>query len=366
MKAYKFNFIVLIILLIGIATIPSCTIGDTTTAETITISSDINSPTTWKGDNIYIIDKDNLYLNAELTIEAGAIIKIMSGDNIILNRDGNIIANGTSTKPIVFTSIKDDNNGSDNNSDGDNTVPAAGDWGYINLNGSQNSTFKYCKFLYGGRDNSNPATVDVSSEAKAIFDNCTFAYNSGSLLNNIYVGALNASNASAQTKITNCKFYGNNVPVTINAEMSMDNSNSFSNDQLGNKCNGIFVWGSSITSDINWLEDEVAFVVTAANLDIAVNRTITFGNNVVVKFAEHSTLTVSSEGCLINHNGPGVEFTSLKDDERKGDTNGDGRETSPEVADWTGIFIDVWKKSTNGEFAHWDNIYYNDPHATAK
>ena len=363
MKAHDIKFTAFIILLIGIVTIPSCNIGDTTTTETITVSSDINSPTTWKGDNIYIIDKDNLYLNAELTIEAGAIIKMMSGSNIMLNRNGNIIANGTSSKPIVFTSIKDDNNGSDSNSDGDNTVPAAGDWGYINLNGSQNSTFTHCKFLYGGRDNSNPATVDVSSEAKAIFDNCTFAYNSGGLLNSIYVGALNASNASAETSITNCKFYGNNVPVTINAEMSMDNSNSFSNDKLGNKCNGIFISGSNISTDISWLEDEVAFVVTAANLDIETNRTLTFGNNVVVKFVEHSTLTVSNEGCLINHDGNGVFFTSLKDDERKGDTNGDGNETIPEVADWTGIYINGWKSVG---YATWPNIFYNDPHPPVK
>ena len=362
MKIYRLT-IVAIIILIGITSFHSCTIEEPTNAETVTISSDINSTTTWAGNKVYIIDKDNLYLNAELTIEAGAIIKIMTGGNIILNRNGNIIANGTSAKPIVFTSIKDDNNGSDENGDGDKTVPAAGDWGYINLNGSQNSTFKHCKFLYGGRDNSNPATVDVSSEAKALFSDCTFAHNSGGLLNNIYVGALNASNASAQTTITNCKFYGNNVPVTINAEMNMDNSNSFSNAQLGNKCNGIFVSGSYIGTDISWLEDEVAFVVTAANLDIGVNRTLTFGNNVVVKFVEHSTLTVSNEGCLINHDGNGVFFTSLKDDERKGDTNGDGNETLPEVADWTGIYINGWKSVG---YATWPNIFYNDPHPLVK
>lgn len=144
----------------------------------------------------------------------------------------------------------------------------------------------------------------------------------------------------------------------------MDNSNSFSNAQLGNKCNGIFVSGSSISSDISWLEDEVAFVVTAANLGVNLNKTITFGNNVVVKFVEHSTLTVSNEGCLINHDGKGVFFTSLKDDEHKGDTNGDGTETFPQVADWTGIFIDVWKSARG--YATWDNILYNDPNHIGK
>ena len=122
MKIYRLT-IVAIIILIGITSFNSCTIEEPTNAETVTISSDINSTTTWAGNKIYIIDKDNLYLNAELTIEAGAIIKIMTGGNIILNRNGNIIANGTSAKPIVFTSIKDDNNGSDENGDGDKLFP---------------------------------------------------------------------------------------------------------------------------------------------------------------------------------------------------------------------------------------------------
>ena len=362
MKLQEFSILILIIILIGIT---SCNpTGDNRTSN-ITVSTDIKAPTTWEGDKTYIIDKDNLYIYDDLTIEAGATIKIMAGGNIIIKGNGDIIANGTKANPIVFTSVKDDNHGDDTNKDGDNTIPAAGDWGCINLNGSQNSTFTYCQFLYGGRDNSNPATVDVSSEATASFSNCVFAHNSGGLLSNIYVGALNASNASKNTTITNCQFYGNKVPVTINAEMSVDNSNTFSNESTGNICNGIFISGSNVTSDISWLEDEVAFVVTASDLEIGINTKLTLGNNVVIKFAEHSSMTVmSGEGCLVNHDGPGVFFTSLKDDEHKGDTNGDGNETIPAEADWTGIYLDNWKSARG--FANWDNIWYNDPHPPVK
>lgn len=362
MKLQGFSILSLIILLIGII---SCEpIGENQTTTT-TVNSDITSPTTWKEGNNYVIEKENLYISADLTIEAGVTIKIMSGGNIIIKGEGDIIANGTKAKPIVFTSIKDDNHGSDTNKDGDNTIPAAGDWGCINLNGSQNSTFSYCQFLYGGRDNANPATVDVSSEATASFSNCIFAHNSGGLLNNIYVGALNASNANKNTTVTDCQFYGNKIPITINAEMSIDNSNSFSNEGTANICNGIFVSGENVNSDISWLEDEVAFVVTASDLEIGRNTKLTLGNNVVIKFAEHSSMTVmSGEGCLVNHDGPGVFFTSLKDDEHKGDTNGDGNETIPSEADWTGIYLDNWK-STRG-YADWSNILYNDPHPQVK
>ncbi len=363
MKLQGFSILPLIIL-IGIT---SCEpIGENQTS-TITVNSDITSPTTWKEGNNYIIDKENLYINADLTIEAGVTIKIMSGGNIIIKGNGDIIANGTKAKPIVFTSIKDDNHGDDTNKDGDNTIPAAGDWGCINLNGSQNSTFTYCQFLYGGRDNANPTTVDVSSEATASFSNCVFAHNSGGLLNNIYVGALNASNANKNTSITDCQFYGNKVPVTINAEMNIDNSNSFSNEGTANVCNGIFVSGENVNRDISWLEDEVAFVVTAPDLEIGRNTKLTLGDNVVIKFAEHSSMTIiSGEGCLINHDGPGVFFTSLKDDIHKGDTNGDGNETLPSEADWTGIYLGNWKNT--GVYADWDNILYSEqlPHPPVK
>ncbi|MBO4614305.1 MAG: hypothetical protein J5709_04245 [Bacteroidales bacterium] len=364
MKRLESYILPFIILLIGIP-FTSCFDPTPTRDSVVTLSSDITSSTTWEGDKTYIIDKDNLYIDAQLTIEPGTTIKIMSGGNVILRTNGNITANGTNAKPIVFTSIKDDSHGDDTNKDGDNTIPAAGDWGCINLNGSQNSEFSYCQFLYGGRDNTNPATVDVSSEATAKFDNCTFAYNSGGLLNNMYIGVLNASNANKNTTVTNCRFYGNKVPMTINAEMSIDNSNSFSNEGTSNKCNGIFVSGSNVSSDISWLEDEVAFVVTATDIVIGINTKLTLGNNVVIKFAEHSSMTVmSGEGCLINHDGPGVFFTSLKDDEHLGDTNGDGNATVPSAADWTGIYLDNWKSS--GRFADWDNILYNDPHPPVK
>jgi len=181
----------------------------------------------------------------------------------------------------------------------------------------------------------------------------------------MYIGALNASNASKDTKITDCKFYGNKVPLTINAEMNFDNSNSFSNEGIANNCNGIFVSGSNVDTDISWLEDEVAFVITATDLEIGINTKLTLGNDVVIKFAEHSSMTImSGEGCLINHDGPGVFFTSIKDDEHKGDTNGDGSATQPETADWTGIYLENWK--SNSGFATWPNILYNDPQATAK
>lgn len=358
------HILTLLYIIIGIALI-SCEPEEPVTGSSITIKDNIDSNTTWEGGKTYIIEKDNLFIGGKLEIEAGAIIKMLSEGNIILKQQGSIVCHGTKSAPIYFTSIKDDNHGGDSNNDGDNTIPAAGDWGYINLYGTQNSVFDYCCFLYGGKDYSNPATVDVSSEAKAIFNNCTFAYNSGNMLNNLYIGALNASNANKDTQITNCNFYGNKIPLTIYSEMNLDNSNTFSKEGLSNTYAGIFVNGDNVKRDISWLEDEVAFVITSADMIIERGKSLTIGNNVVLKFAEGSQMTIlSGENYLKNHDANGVFFTSLKDDEHKGDTNGDGKQTEPNIADWRGIYLDNWRSTSH--YATWSNILYNDPHQGAK
>lgn len=349
-----------VILIIGV----SCTENSDSKKEIVYISSDITSPTTWSANNIYIIEKSNLYITSELNIEAGCVIKFSRYSGATLGNNGKIIAQGTVTKPIYFTSINDDNHGNDDNNNGKHTIPAAGDWGRINFNGSVNSSFAYCTFMYGGFDAQSPSTIDLSNGAQADFDNCTFAYNVGGEYNNFYIGALDASNASKNTLITNSTFYSNNTPISINANISIDNSNSFSNSTLSNIHNGIYVYGDNIKDNTSWLEDEVAFVITSDNLTVLQGKSLTLNDNVVLKFTEHSILTiVSGESYLVKHDADGVFFTSYKDDNLKGDTNADGENTIAQTGDWTGIYLAGWRVAG---YADWDNILYNDPTSITK
>lgn len=324
--------------------------------DIIYITDDIDAPTTWSNDYIYVITAWDFYVKNTLTIEAGTIIKFHASDGPYLNLGGSgtLIAQGTSSAPIIFTSLKDDAHGGDTNKDGNATSPMSGDWGEISTNGLNGSSFSYCQFLYGGRSGT---TLDLF-DSRTTVRNCTFAYNEGGELGSVE-GALNAAEALAGSVIQNNTFYGNKIPLTISGVIDIDNSNTFHNPADAsetNKYNGIFLdWGADIETTIRWEETEVPFVIDDVDWWVDYTGTLILGNNVVLKFMPDSYLNLEQGAtALSNHNGSGVAFTSIKDDSRKGDTNGDGTVTTAGEYDWGGIY-----DNQSGYYLGWGNIFYD-------
>ncbi len=86
-------------------------------AATILVDADITSNTTWTSDNEYILTKI-IYVknNATLTIQAGTVIKGEPDDpnttekdpgTLVITTNGMIMAEGTSSNPIIFTATVD-------------------------------------------------------------------------------------------------------------------------------------------------------------------------------------------------------------------------------------------------------------------
>lgn len=77
------------------------------------VSGEITSNTTWTSDRIWIINQKVVVKSGvTLTIQPGTIIKGNTGSGslasaIVIARGGKIMAEGTSDKPIIFTSIND-------------------------------------------------------------------------------------------------------------------------------------------------------------------------------------------------------------------------------------------------------------------
>jgi len=157
--------------------------GGGTTGQTITISGRISADTTFRKANTYIL-KGLVYIvdNHTLTIEPGTVIKgSFSGSDVaalIITRGSKIIARGTETEPIIFTSSSPN--------------PQSGDWGGIVLCGkaSINTSFNGKDGLYqveGGIDNANgdglagsgdgnPATTPVDNDNSGVLQYVRIEY----------------------------------------------------------------------------------------------------------------------------------------------------------------------------------------------
>ena len=85
-----------------------------TDETTVSITDNITTNTTWTADKVYILaSRISVESGAELTIEAGTIIKAQAGTGpnstaLLIARGGKLFANGTADSPIIFTSVADE------------------------------------------------------------------------------------------------------------------------------------------------------------------------------------------------------------------------------------------------------------------
>ncbi|HEX3046910.1 MAG TPA: hypothetical protein VHY08_19300, partial [Bacillota bacterium] len=106
----------------------------------------IRSSAGWGETEVPFVLKGGISIEAgdTLTLQPGVIIKTTTGS---INATGNIVAIGTPTNRITFTSYKDDSVGGDT----DNVAGEAGhgDWGKLYF-GANGSNLTYCNIFYGG------------------------------------------------------------------------------------------------------------------------------------------------------------------------------------------------------------------------
>jgi len=116
----------------------------------------VSAAAAWSGS--HVID-GWLTVNATLTLQPCATIKLNPGAYITVNNNGSIRALGSAACPVVFTSSK--------------PVPAAGDWKYVEIFGtsSNDNQFTHTRFEFGGADY---PMLYVGEGGKAGLDNVTF------------------------------------------------------------------------------------------------------------------------------------------------------------------------------------------------
>ncbi len=106
----------------------------------MTVTSEITKNVTWTSSESPYIVSGMIVLDkgAVLTIEPGVVVKFNQNAGITVN--GSLVASGTPSSPIYFTSFADDKIGGDTNKDKSASVPAASDQWSINfINASSSS-----------------------------------------------------------------------------------------------------------------------------------------------------------------------------------------------------------------------------------
>lgn len=262
----------------------------------------IDSNEVWSSSgNVHVVTCNVIVsTGVKLTIEEGAIVKFNAGTSLIIN--GTLDAQGTATDKIYLTSYWDDTVGGDTNGDG-STVGARDDWDRIEF-------------------------TAFSSDA-SIIDHAVIRY-AGSGYSAYYaaIKLIDSSPTIQNTEITQNKYCA--IEANLRSFPTMNNNNIHHND-----ANGFCIKSGTLDIDATWNLTGIVYYIRNT-VTIATDKTLTINPDVIIKFADNGDLIVNGTLKALGSEDDLIYFTSYRDDNVGGDTNGDGA-TFGARSDWDRI-----------------------------
>ena len=280
----------------------------------ISVPAIISSDTTWVNGSVYVITGvATLNSGITLTIDPGAIVKFQNNGTtkgkLVVN--GILLANGTVSNQIIFTSIHDDSFGGDTNQNNNATRPSAGDWDNVTIASTGNgSIFTHTLFRYGGNVEANllvnGASVSMSYSTSQWSANDGVRWTagaSGTIANNQFYNNLRYGIALLSSSLPAVN--GNLIAFTRSYAIWMEGSSPAAfttNTVYGNGYNAIGVTGTLASG--TWTSN-VPYVVTQ-NLTLDSSGVLKLEPGSVVKFLANTNLvmrgTLIAEGAEIARN----------------------------------------------------------------
>jgi len=183
---------------------------------------------------VYVLNADVTVPDGlSLILDAGQIIKPKSGVDLFI--DGELVASGTSSDPVIVTATADDSLGGDTNNDGGSTSVGPGLWNRIRVSASGSATLSYTQISYGGDVSfSAPASLEINGGSAIIRNSIVSESDS----RGIYISG------NGSVDINNSLLFNHR-----NSALETYNTASLTaiNNTINNNLNGVRVNGSQAT-----------------------------------------------------------------------------------------------------------------------
>ena len=242
-----------------------------------------------------------------LTIEPGATLKFAKSQGIDVQSNAKIIANGTSGKPITFTSAVVVTNAQ------------PGDWNGIYLYGKDNE-FNECVFEYGSGQGNGWGMLYLDN-ATASFTNCTFRHSKYSA---IYLYRADSRfTAFDNNKMTNCgETEADSYPIKVGTSANLSCMGDLGENEI-TTAKGIGVSGGTVPRNVtikayvHYLFYGHQTVNNGAVLTIEPGATLKFDNNGGARISLEAGAKIIADGTAAP-----ITFTSARANKAAGDWQG--------------------------------------------